>query len=127
MKFASRSAIASLSSPNAGSSTVKGNSEVVSVGFVGVVWEARRLVRDAGRSGVVGREGSVLERAEVLRLCAELDSGRGVTTVVAILLEVALLRGLGVFNAKAEVEVEAGSWRTRFIVLAIGRQTSLNG
>jgi hypothetical protein len=36
---------------------------------VGVVWEARRLVREAERSGVVGREGSVFERlAEKLRL-----------------------------------------------------------
>lgn len=69
MKFASRSAIASLSSPNAGSKAVKGKSEVESMEFVGVVCEARRLVREAERSGVVGREGSVFERlAEKLRL-----------------------------------------------------------
>jgi hypothetical protein len=78
--------MASLSSPNAGSSTVRGKSEELSMALVGVVCEARRLVRDAGRSGVVGREGSVLDRAEALRLCAELDSGSGVTTVADILV-----------------------------------------
>lgn len=68
MKFASRSAIASLSSPKAGSRAARGNSEAVSIEWVGVVWEARRLVRDAERSGVVGLEGRVLLRAEALRL-----------------------------------------------------------
>lgn len=37
MKFASRSAIASLNSPNAGSSAVRGKSEDVSIELVGVV------------------------------------------------------------------------------------------
>lgn len=52
-------------------------------------------MREAERSGVVGRDGSVFDRAEVLRLCAELDSGRGVTTVVAISEYLSIKCGVG--------------------------------
>lgn len=103
--------MASLSSPKAGSRAVRGKSEDVSMEFVGVVCEARRLVREAERSGVVGREGTLLERAEVLRLWAELDSGRGVTTVVDILSRFPkMLSWFGrlLWLYAGEVEVEAG-------------------
>jgi hypothetical protein len=56
MKLASRSAMLSLSSANAGSRLANGKSEVVvEVLPLGVVWEARSEVRDGGRRGVVGR------------------------------------------------------------------------
>jgi len=67
MKLASRSAMLSLSSAKAGSRRARAVSgladeEVVvevegCVGRWGVVCEARRLVREGGRRGVVGREG----------------------------------------------------------------------
>ena len=58
IKFASRSAMLSLSSANAGSSEANGKSAFeVDALPLGVVCEARRLVREGGRSGVVGRDG----------------------------------------------------------------------
>ena len=63
MKFASRSAMLSLSSAKAGSRLARGNSVLALP--EGVVWEARRLVREGGRRGVVGREGRRVR--EVLR------------------------------------------------------------
>jgi hypothetical protein len=59
--FASRSAMPSASSPNAGSRASRGTAEEEKVEeVVGVVVEARRLVRECGRRGVVGREGRLL-------------------------------------------------------------------
>ena len=59
----------SLSSANAGSRPTRGKSLVAppapppsADAAVGVVWDARRLVRDGGRRGVVGREGIVPDR-----------------------------------------------------------------
>lgn len=47
----------SLSSAKAGSNEARGKSEALPErGPEGVVWEARREVREGGRSGVVGRE-----------------------------------------------------------------------
>lgn len=40
---------------------------VKALAWVGVVVEARRLVRDGGRSGVVGREGRLLRVREADR------------------------------------------------------------
>lgn len=61
--LASRSAMASLSSPNAGSRVVRGKSLPPNAApAVGVVCDARRLVRDGGRSGVVGRDGIAPDR-----------------------------------------------------------------
>ena len=58
MKLASRSAMLSLSSANAGSKDANGKSVVEALVLpLGVVCDARRLVRDGGRSGVVGRDG----------------------------------------------------------------------
>lgn len=56
MKFASRSAMLSLSSAKAGSSEARGSDAVPERGPEGVVWDARREVREGGRRGVVGRE-----------------------------------------------------------------------
>jgi hypothetical protein len=51
----------SLSSVKDGSSLASGKSaDVLEVVPLGVDCEARRLVRDGGRSGVVGREGRLL-------------------------------------------------------------------
>lgn len=56
--LASRSAMLSLSSAKAGSNEASGSSWLMPLlPAVGVVWEARRLVREGGRSGVVGRDG----------------------------------------------------------------------
>ena len=58
----------SLSSANAGSRLAKGNSAFeVDAPPLGVVCEARRLVRDGGRSGVVGRDGMRVLECELLR------------------------------------------------------------
>lgn len=71
--LASRSAMASLSSPNAGSRVLRGKSLPPNAApAVGVVCDARRLVRDGGRSGVVGRDGIAPDR---LREC-EWDEAR---------------------------------------------------
>lgn len=64
MKLASRSAMLSLSSANAGSSAARGSEALPDRGPEGVVCEARREVREGGRRGVVGREA-----AESLREC----------------------------------------------------------
>ena len=67
MKFASRSAIESLSSAKAGSSVSRGKAELVAPKLPGVkVWLSRRDVREEGRRGVEGREGG-LRVAEVDR------------------------------------------------------------
>jgi hypothetical protein len=61
MKLASRSAMLSLSSAKDGSSLARGKSaDALDVVPLGVDWDARRLVRDGGRNGVVGREGRLL-------------------------------------------------------------------
>lgn len=66
--LASRSAIPSANSPKAGSSASRGRAvSVKALAWVGVVVEARRLVRDGGRSGVVGREGRLLRVREADR------------------------------------------------------------
>lgn len=66
--LASRSAIPSASSPKAGSSASRGRAvSVKALAWVGVVVEARRLVRDGGRRGVVGREGRLLRVREADR------------------------------------------------------------
>lgn len=64
MKFASRSAMLSLSSAKAGSKDARGSEEVPESGPEGVVCEARNEVREGGRRGVVGRDGT-----EGLRVC----------------------------------------------------------
>lgn len=64
MKFASRSAMLSLSSAKAGSKDARGSEEVPESGPEGVICEARNEVREGGRRGVVGREGT-----EGLRVC----------------------------------------------------------
>ena len=79
MKLASRSAMLSLSSAKAGSRAARGNSGWV---VLGVVWEARRLVREGGRRGVVGREGRRVR--EVLRARVLLEGGLSTGVVVAI-------------------------------------------
>jgi hypothetical protein len=59
--LASRSAIPSASSPKAGSRTSRGTAWSENWLLAeGVVMEARRLVRECGRRGVVGREGKLL-------------------------------------------------------------------
>lgn len=78
--FASRSAILSANSPNEGSRASKGT-EVDEAPWreeVGVVVEARRLVREGGRRGVVGREGNLRVRD------AEREGGAEVGVVDAI-------------------------------------------
>ena len=57
----------SLNSAKAPSSEARGKSALLPLGVVllGVVCEARRLVREGGRKGVVGREGRVLEWDDV--------------------------------------------------------------
>jgi len=64
MKLASKSAMLSLSSAKAGSKEDSGNSvpDSEALPALGVVCDARKLVRDGGRNGVVGREGKVPER-----------------------------------------------------------------
>jgi len=54
----------SLSSANAGSREASGKSapESEPLPALGVLCDARKLVREGGRSGVVGREGTVPER-----------------------------------------------------------------
>jgi hypothetical protein len=58
----------SLSSANAGSRLASGKS-VFEAGTLplGVVCDARRLVRDGGRKGVVGREGMRVRECDELR------------------------------------------------------------
>jgi len=59
MKLASRSAMLSLNSANAGSREASGNSVFERDALpLGVVCDARRLVREGGRNGVVGRDGT---------------------------------------------------------------------
>ncbi len=58
MKLASRSAIESESSANAGSRESRGNAEEPVLGVN--VWLSRRDVRELGRRGVEGREGGLL-------------------------------------------------------------------
>ena len=70
--FASKSAIASLNSPKAGSRAAKGKSEgPIDAPTVGVDCDARRLVREGGRNGVVGREGIVFPAPERERECED--------------------------------------------------------
>ena len=58
MKFASRSAMPSLNSAKAGSREANGSSPPdIELLPLGVVCDARRLVREGGLSGVVGRDG----------------------------------------------------------------------
>ena len=80
MKLASRSAMLSLSSAKAGSRDARGKSALERV-LLGVVCDARRLVREGGRRGVVGREGSLVR--ELLR--SRVGFGKG-WAGVAILL-----------------------------------------
>ncbi len=85
MKFASRSAMPSLSSANAGSRDVNGKSAPDVEAFpLGVVCDARRLVRDGGRSGVWGLDGRSLER-DVL-LCRPEDGGCWAGVVVVAIM-----------------------------------------
>jgi hypothetical protein len=64
----------SLSSAKAGSRAASGNSGCVVLAVpLGVVCEARRLVREGGRSGVVGRDGRRVR--EVLRWRVPLEGG----------------------------------------------------
>lgn len=80
--FASRSAMPSASSPNAGSRASRGTAEEEKVEeVVGVVVEARRLVRECGRRGVVGREGRLLRVRDAERAR---DGGAEVGVVEAI-------------------------------------------
>ena len=68
MKLASKSAMLSLSSANAASRDASGKSVFeVDTLPLGVVCEARRLVREGGRSGVVGRDGTRVRECEELR------------------------------------------------------------
>lgn len=84
--LASRSAMPSLNSANAGSSASSGKleplpcapPEVVS----GVVVLARREVREGARKGVVGREGGARRVREVLR--AREGGDRGVVEAIAV-------------------------------------------
>ena len=84
MKLASKSAILSLSSAKAGSSDARGKSaaEREASRPLGVDCEARRLVREGGRRGVVGREGTRVRECEEVRwwVCA-----RGVAVVAIVL------------------------------------------
>lgn len=80
--FASRSAMPSASSPNAGSRASRGTAEEEKVEeVVGVVVEARRLVRECGRRGVDGREGRLLRVRDAERAR---DGGAEVGVVEAI-------------------------------------------
>jgi hypothetical protein len=63
MKLASRSAIESDNSANAGSRHSNGKAEVPALGVN--VWLSRRDVRELGRKGVEGREGGLLRDADV--------------------------------------------------------------
>ena len=80
MKLASKSAMLSLSSANAGSSVARGKSALETDALpLGVVCDARRLVREGGRKGVVGRDGTrVLEWLELRRLPDECGCSAGV-------------------------------------------------
>jgi hypothetical protein len=82
--LASRSAIPSASSPKAGSRASRGTawSEKWLLA-VGVVMEARRLVRECGRRGVVGREGKLLRERDAERAR---DGGAEVGVVEAMLI-----------------------------------------
>ena len=90
IKFASRSAMLSLSSAKAGSRLVNGNSALdVDAPPLGVVCEARRLVRDGGRRGVCGRLGGRLLDCESVRLWAPeggCDAGVVLVAIVACML-----------------------------------------
>lgn len=89
MKLASRSAILSLSSAKAGSRVASGKSALeVNAPPLGVDCEARRLVRDGGRRGVVGREGRRVRDVLRLRSCVEEEGGlvAGVVEFVAMIL-----------------------------------------
>jgi hypothetical protein len=81
MKLASRSAMLSESSLKAGSRAASGSGEVLLIDALGVVCEARRLVRERERSGVVGRDGRARERD---RLRSRGVSGSGVRIVVIV-------------------------------------------
>jgi hypothetical protein len=66
IKFASRSAIESESSANAGSSKSNGKAEVPDLEVK--VWLSRSEVRELGLRGVEGREGALVRVTEVERL-----------------------------------------------------------
>ena len=78
IKLASRSAMLSLSSANCGSRLARGKSELEREAALpeGVVCEARREVRDGGRSGVVGRDGKRLRLPDRVREWEEVRSWR---------------------------------------------------
>ena len=73
--FASRSAMLSLNSAKAGSREFSGKSELACDMLpLGVVWLARKLVRDGGLRGVVGRDGTRVRECDELR-CRPLEGG----------------------------------------------------
>ena len=94
----------SLSSAKAGSRAASGNSGCV---VLGVVCEARRLVREGGRRGVVGREGRRVR--EVLRGRVLLEGGLSAGVVVAIVCLCVL------------VVLEEDDWETRCIYAGLSR------
>ena len=69
IRFASRSAIESDSSANAGSSDSRGKAEMPDLGVN--VWLSRNEVREVGRRGVEGREGGLIRDAEVERFVVD--------------------------------------------------------
>lgn len=99
MKFASKSAMESLNSANPGSRDARGNSPAAPVDAPrvpeGVVWEARREVREGGRRGVVGREGMLGRDWEVERWRVE-EGGRsrGVVEIAVADIVLVLRRGI---------------------------------
>jgi hypothetical protein len=58
---------------------------------VGVVWEARRLVRDGGRRGVVGRDGNAPER-ERERERLRVDPERSIGVVAVAITSIRAIR-----------------------------------
>ena len=115
MKFASRSAMLSLSSAKAGSRAARGNSGCVVLAPLplGVVCEARRLVREGGRRGVVGRDGRLAERARECCVDASRWMGLGSVRLVSLRLSPFPIQCGGVWcNCLIEMKRVVGSTRS---------------
>lgn len=82
----------SLSSAKAGSRALRGWSWFLADSFVEpslgvVVCDARRLVREGGRRGVVGRDGKVPERVREWEEVRDFEAGAGVVVEAIVVVE----------------------------------------